>query len=120
MAKTIYRHGLAIKKVNGAYIDPYSKNSTLVMSLGLHGIHGKAAWDEADLPDFLQELVTLKYFEGLEPIEAIFVDSGLVRGNLGSLIKTMTYFVHQVLVHEDSNMYSLGHIEEAVFAGIQN
>jgi glutamate dehydrogenase len=114
MAKTIYRHGLAIKKVNGAYIDPYSKNSTLIMSLGLHGIHGKAAWEEADIPDFLQELVTLKYFEGLEPVESIFVDSGLVRGNLGNLIKTMIYFVHQVLVHQDANMYSLGHIEEGL------
>ncbi len=114
MAKMIYRHGLALKRVNGAYVDPYSKNSTLIMSLGLHGIHGKAAWEEADVPDFLQELVTLKYFEGLEPIESIFVDSGLVRGNLGNLIKTMTYFVHQVLVHQDANMYSLAHIEEGL------
>ena len=50
----------------------------------------------------------------MEPIESIFVDTALVTGNLGNLIKTMIYFVHQVLVHPDANMYSLPHIEEGL------
>lgn len=114
LAKTVHRHRLVMKKVNATYIDPYSSKSILIMSLGLDGKQGNAAWEEADIHDFLQELVTVKYFEGLETIESIFVDSGLLSGNLGNLIKTMVYFVHQVLVHADINMYSLSHIEEGL------
>ncbi|MBI2742915.1 MAG: NAD-glutamate dehydrogenase [Chlamydiales bacterium] len=112
LAKMIHRHSLAIKRVNTTYIDPYSSKNVLIMSLGLHGISGKAAWEEADVLDFLRELVTLKYFEGMESIESLFVDSGLVRGNIGHLIKSMISFVHQVLVHEDVHMYSLSQVEE--------
>jgi glutamate dehydrogenase len=114
MAKMIHRHNLALKRVNATDIEPYSKQSVLIMSLGLHGIHGKAAWEEADIADFLRELVTLKYFEGLETIESVFVDSGLLSGNLGNLMKTMVYFVHQALVHADPNIYSLSHVEEGL------
>ncbi len=114
LVKVIHRHGLALKRVNATYIDPYSRQNILIMSLGIHGSKGGAAWDEADLPDFLKELVTLKYFEGFEPIEGVFVDTGLLSGNQGNLVKTMVYFIHQTLVHADVNMYSLNHIEEGI------
>jgi glutamate dehydrogenase len=114
MAKTIHRHKLSLKRVNAIYIDPYSRQNILLMSLGIHGINGKAAWEEADIADFLQEFVTLKYFEGMESIESTYVDSGLLSGNLGNLVKTIVYFVHQVLVHSDINMYSFSHIEEGL------
>lgn len=114
LAKVIYRHGLALKRVNATYIDPYSHQNILIMSLGIHGIKGGAAWEEADLPDFLKELVTLKYFEGMETIETTFIDSELLTGNQGNLIKTMVYFIHQALVHVDVNMYALNHIEEGI------
>jgi glutamate dehydrogenase len=114
LAKVVRRHGLAMKRMTATYIDPYSKQSILVMSLGLHGAQGKAAWEEANIDDFLQELVTVKYFPGQELIESTFVDSGLIRGNLGNLVKTMVYFIHQVLVHSDMNLYSFANIEEAL------
>ncbi|MCI0382672.1 MAG: NAD-glutamate dehydrogenase [Chlamydiae bacterium] len=114
MAKMIHRHGLAIRRVIATYIDPYSKNSILIMSLGIHGINGGAAWDEANIPDFLKELVTLKYFEWMEKIEKTFVDSNLVTGNIGNLIKAMAHFIHQVLVQIDINMYSLSNTEEGL------
>ena len=96
------------------YVDPYSKNNVLVMSLGLHGAQGKAAWEETDIADFLQELVTVKYFPGQEVIETTFVDNKLVRGNMGNLIKTMIHFIHQVLVHADPNLYSFSNMEEGI------
>jgi glutamate dehydrogenase len=114
LAKVIYRHGLQMVRVNASYVNAYSKNSIMLLSIGLHGIKGKAAWEETDIEDLLQELVTVKYFEGLESIESIFVDSGLVSGNMGHLLKTMAYFIHQVLVHADLNMYSFNHIEEGL------
>lgn len=114
MAKVIHRHQLALTRINASYIDPYSRQNILVMSLGLHGIKGGAAWDEANLPDFLKELATLKYFEGMEMVETTFVDSELLSGNEGNLVKTMIYFIHQALVHADVNMYSLQHIEEGI------
>jgi glutamate dehydrogenase len=64
--------------------------------------------------DFLKELVTLKFFEGMERIESTFVDTGLLTGNQGNLIKTIVSFVHQVLSHIDVNMYSLTSIEEGI------
>jgi glutamate dehydrogenase len=114
MAQVIHRHGLTMKRVNATHIDPYSRQNILIMSLGLHGRKGGAAWDEANIDDFLKELVTLKYFEGMEMIESVFVDSGLISGNHGNLIKAVVSFVHQVLVHADVNMYSLNHIEEGI------
>ncbi len=113
LAKVIHRHGLTMRKVNITYVDPYSKNPILLMSLGLHGINGKAAWDECDIPDFLQELVTLKHFTDLDSIESVFVDTGLIRGNLANLLRCMVTFVHQALVSFDSNLYSAQNIEEA-------
>jgi len=112
IAKIIHRHGLVMKKVNASDINPYSSNSVLILSLGLDGMRGGAAWEEADIDDFLKELVTCKYFEGDGPIDSIFVDTGLVRGNLSPFIKTMVNFVHQGLVHFDSNLYSYANIEE--------
>lgn len=114
MAKTIYRHNLSLKRANAIYIDPYSRQNILIMSLGIHGKNGKAAWEEADINDFLKELVTLCYFEGLEAIDSVFVDTGLISGNMGNLVKSMTYFIHQVLVHADANMYALQQIEEGL------
>lgn len=114
LTRVIHRHGLSLKRMAATYIDPYSRHNILLMSLGLHGAQGGAAWDEADLSDFLQELVTVKYFSGQEKIETTFVDSKLISGNLGNIVKTMTYFIHQVLVHADPNLYSLSHIEEGL------
>ncbi len=114
IAKTIYRHQLLMSKVNAAYIDMESSQNVLLMSLGLDGMNGGAAWDEADIEDFLQELVTIKYFEGQENIETIFVDTKLVSGNMGNLIKSIASYVHQVLVHQDPNLYSFAHVEEAL------
>ncbi|NGX37620.1 MAG: NAD-specific glutamate dehydrogenase [Chlamydiae bacterium] len=115
LARVVHRHNLTMRRVSATYINPYSKDSVLIMSIGLHGEKGQAAWDACDTQDFLQELVTLKYFEGQqEIIEKRFVDTELVRGNIGNLIKAMSNFIHQTLTHADVNMYSLGNIEEGL------
>ena len=114
LAKTIHRHNLKMVRVSAAYVQPYKKNSILVMSLGLHGINGKAAWAEADISDFVQELVTLKYFSDADNVEKNFVTPGVVSGNLGNFIRAMINFVHQALVHADINQYSLSNIEEGL------
>lgn len=114
LAKTVHRHNLSMKRVYASYIEPYSKDSILIMSLGLDGVHGKPAWEEADIDDFLKELVTFKYFPGGEQIENVFVDSGLVSGNIGNLIKTFVDIVHQSLLHIDINLYSIPQIKEAL------
>ncbi len=114
LACVVHRHNLTMRRVGATYIDPYSKDSTLIMSIGLHGRKGKAAWEEADISDFLRELVTLKYFEGQEIIEKRFVETGLQSGNEGNLIKTLTHFIHQTLSHADVNLYSFSNIEEGL------
>ena len=66
------------------------------------------------MEDFLQELVTLNYFEHEGPIESIFVTSRLLRGNLAALLRTMVSFIHQVLTPNDPNFYSITNVEEGL------
>ncbi|HRD55247.1 MAG TPA: NAD-glutamate dehydrogenase [Parachlamydiaceae bacterium] len=114
LAKTIHRHNLVMKRVNATYLNPYSKNSTLIMMLGLHGSSGKAAWDSADIPDFLRELVTVKYFASGDAIEETLVSKGVISGNIGNLLRAMLNFIHQILVHVDPNLYTLENITESL------
>lgn len=114
LARTIHRHGLMMKRVNASYIDPYSKHSILLMALDLHGSNGMAAWDVADIPDFLRELVTVKYFASFDIIDDVLVSKGIVSGNMGNMLRAMVTFIHQALVHIDSNLYTLENIEEAL------
>jgi glutamate dehydrogenase len=114
LTRVIHRHGLALKRVAATYVNPYSKQNILLMSLAIHGAKGGAAWDETDLDDFLKELVTVKYFPGQEAIETTFVDSKLISGNQGNFIKAMVHFIHQVLVQADPYLYSFSNIEEGI------
>jgi glutamate dehydrogenase len=110
LAKIIHEHELAIQKVVATYVDPYSTENVLILSLGLHGLHGKAAWEEADVEDFLNELALTKFFEIDDPVGTTFVQTKMLTGNEGHLVRNFISFVHQVLVHADPNLFSLGHI----------
>lgn len=114
MARTIHRQGLIMKHVNATYLDPYSKQNILVMVLDLHGTNGQAAWDVADIPDFLRELVTVKYFSSFDIIDDQLVSKGIISGNIGNLLRSMTNFIHQVLVNLDVNLYTIENIEEGL------
>lgn len=114
LAKLVLRHNLIMQKVNATYVDPYSMNSILVMSIALHGKEGRAAWDEANIEDFLRELVTLKYFMDFSNIDQAFVDSRLITGNMGNFLKALISFTHQTLLHADPNLYSIENIEEGI------
>ncbi len=114
LARTIHRHGLVMKRVNATYINPYSKQSILIMALGLHGSNGQAAWDVADIPDFLRELVTVKYFASFDMIDQYFISKKIICGNLGNFLRASVNFIHQALVHLDSNLYTIEHIEEGL------
>jgi glutamate dehydrogenase len=114
LAKLIFRHKLLMTRVNATYIDPYGRDNVLMLAIGLDGQNDKPAWEAADVPDFLRELVTLKYFGGFPDITHTFVDSGLTTGNLGNYLKSVVYFIHQVLVHVDRHLYTLDSVTEAV------
>ncbi|MFN0064625.1 MAG: NAD-glutamate dehydrogenase domain-containing protein, partial [Chlamydiales bacterium] len=113
LARIVYQHGLVMQRVNATYTNPHKIDSIFLLSFGLHGKDGNAAWDAADMADFLQEVVTLKYFGSLDRIAETFIDTGILRGNLGNFLRASMTFVHQVLVHEDPNLYSPENIEEA-------
>lgn len=114
MTRTIHRHGLILKRVNATHIDPYSRHSILVMALEIHGHSGKAAWEVADMHDFLRELVTIKYFASFDSIDEGLVSKGVISGNMGNLLRSMIYLIHQALVHLDVNLYTVQNIEEAL------
>lgn len=105
LASCVHRHQFVLKRVHATYLDPYSRENILLMSLAVE-------CQESDTSDFLRELVNLKYSEGMEMIEVALVDSGLITGNMGNLLKAICHFVHQVLVLADPNMYALSQVEE--------
>ena len=110
LAKIINAHQLALQKVVATYIDPYSQESVLILSLGLHGLKGKAAWEEADIDDLLMELSLLKFFDTEDEINSIFVEKKLLTGNEAHLVRNFVSFVHQMLVYADPNLYSYENI----------
>ncbi len=114
LAQTAIYHHLAILKLVATYIEPYSTQSVLILSLGLHGIRGGAAWDEADVVDFLQELSLLKFFTADDSISTAFTNTYLLTGNEAHLVRNFCSFVHQVLVHGDPNLYSYHYVVEGL------
>ena len=112
---TIHRHKLDMKWVNSTYIDTYDRKSVLVMAIALHGSKGQAAWEAADVVDFLRELVNVKYFASFDDIAKTFVDSGLIRGNLGNLLRAFINLIHQILVHADRNLYTIENVAEGLY-----
>jgi len=112
LASLIHHHGLALRRMVATYIQPYSTQSTLLFSLALHGLKGGAAWEEADLDDFLRELCLLKSFETDDVIDSVFVQTHLLTGNLAHLVRSLVSATHQVLVYADPNLYSLENVEE--------
>lgn len=114
MARIIYRHGLVMLGVNACYINQYSRNGILMMVLSLHGMDGKAVWEEANIPDFIRELVTVKYFASFDSIDLHLVSKNVISGTMGNFLRSLANFVHQALVHIDVNLYSLENILEGI------
>lgn len=110
LAKIIYSHSLMLQKVVAAYVEPYSTENVVILSLGLHGLKGGAAWEETDIDDLLREIALTKFFEIDDPVGTTFVQTKMLSGNEGHLVRNFISFVHQVLVYADPNLYSLDHV----------
>ncbi len=113
LAKIIHNHKLSLQKVVATYIDPYNTDSIAILSLGLHGQSGKAAWEEANIEDFLREMCLLK-FEAEDIIADTFVKSNRLTGNTAHLIRNFGSFIHQTLLHSDPNLFSYENILEGL------
>jgi glutamate dehydrogenase len=114
LARVIYQHNLVMRRVNATYVNPYKTNSIFILSIGIHGQEGRAASESSDLEDLLQEIVTLKYFGGIDTVDEVFVTPKLTSGNMGNFIRTMITFIHQVLVQQDPHLYSFPNIYEGL------
>lgn len=114
LALMIHHHGLALQRMVATYIEPYSTQSVLILSMGLHGLKGKAAWEETDVDDYLRELCLLKFFETNDDIHDTFVKPHLLTGNQAHLVRCLASASHQALVYADPHLYSLENIEEGL------
>lgn len=114
LAKVVFRNNLTMKRVHATDINPHSENSILVMVLGLQGIDNKPAWEACDINEFLKELVTIKYFMRVDLIDTVFVNTGMIHGNLANLLRASLDFIHQILVHVDPYEYTLENIELSI------
>ncbi len=112
LARTVHRHHLVMKGVSAAYIRPHGEaGNVLVMSIGLHGSQGQQAWETADIPDFIRELITIKYFARFDLVEEKLIKPGVISGNQGNLVRAMVNFIHQALVNIDPHVYTIDHVE---------
>jgi glutamate dehydrogenase len=106
LAQIIRTHQLCLQRSTVNSIGGHSPDNILIISLGLHGLNGDAAWKATDLDDFLREIVLTKYFDIDDAIGTVFVLPKVITGNEGHLIRNMVSFVHQILVYADPNLYS--------------
>jgi glutamate dehydrogenase len=114
LSKMIHRHHLVMKRVNAAFVPMEGDETTLIMSLAIHGEGNKSAWDATKMGDFLQEFATLKYFEDGDLMEKVFIETNLLTGNMANVLRTLSSITHQLLLHMDANLYSPQNIEEAL------
>lgn len=114
LAKVVYRHNLIMKRVHASHISPHTENNILVMVIGLQGTENRPAWEVADISDFMKELVTVKYFSHIDLVDRVFVDKGILRGNIANFVRASIDFIHQVLVQVDPYRYTPVSIEEAL------
>lgn len=114
LAKVVYRHGLIMKRVHASHISPHTEKNILIMVIGLQGTENKPAWEVADIADFMKELVTVKYFANIDLIDKVFVERGLLRGNIANLVRASIDFIHQILVQVDPYKYTQDSIEETL------
>ncbi|MFV0341069.1 MAG: NAD-glutamate dehydrogenase domain-containing protein [Parachlamydiaceae bacterium] len=114
LARTIYRHQLVIKRADATYVNPYDRESILLMMLDLHGADGQPAEEVADIPEFLREFATVKYFASFDRFDKDLVTTGYISGNAANLLRAMVYFIHQALVHIDPNLYNFENVEEGL------
>ncbi len=114
LASMLLGHGLSIRKVVATYIDPYSTDNVLILSMGLHGCRGGAAWEEADLDDLTRELCLLKYFETNDRIADVFVKPKLLTGNEAHIVRSTASFAHQMLLLADPHLFSLENVTEGL------
>lgn len=114
LVRTVDRHGLNVKWMSASFQNPYSKNSILVLAIDIHSPNGRAVWDVANMLDFVRDFITVKYFASFDVIDHYLVQKGVISGNVGNLVRAMSNFVHQALVHIDPNLYTLEHVEEGL------
>lgn len=114
LAKVIYRHNLTMQRVHASRINPHTENNVLLMVIGLHGTNDQPAWEAADVPDFLKEFATVKYFDQNDLIEKVFVEKNVIRGNLANFVRASINFIHQVLVQVDPYKYTIDSISETL------
>jgi glutamate dehydrogenase len=114
IAHMIFFRKLKLSRVNATYINPYEKDTILIMALGIDSYEDKAAWEVADINDFLKELATAKYFTYFDSIFNNYVKTKLIDGNQANLLRTIVAFVHQCLILSDYHLYSLENCQEAI------
>ncbi len=115
LVRIINRHQLAIKRFNASYMNTYKHENILVVSLELHGAFGLAVWDTCNVINFLRELSTFKYFNSADCIDTELTARAKVSGLMANVLRSMSFFINQLLVHHDANLYTIERIK-VVFA----
>jgi len=110
--QTVNKHNLKMTRFTATYVNPFSTENILIMSLGIDGLNGEAAWESADIEDLERELAMLKLSGEEDLFEKTFVQTNRLSEHQCHFLRSCKNFVHQVLVHKDANQYTLEQIEK--------
>lgn len=108
IAELCRQHNLSIDHFHGMFVPLNKKDDLLVMHLHLKKLGTHFSRDH-----FLRELCFLKFGGHKDAIEELFLSHRLLDASHADLLRAILGFCHQFLVHADSNVYSIEHIEEA-------
>jgi len=84
----------------------------LLLVCTLHGQDGKPCWECTDIEKLIRELLFSRHFSLEDLFEETYVPFG--DGLCVYFLRACAYFVHEVLVHQDPNMYTLQNVQEAL------
>ncbi len=94
-------------EIGSLYI-AFLETDTLYMEADLH-----ASWETVDVQEFVRELVAVHDFACEDQFNKIFTKEVFGDGESLLFFRSVSCFIHQLLVHKDPHMYALDNVQES-------
>jgi glutamate dehydrogenase len=110
--RVLLANKLRMGNVSLTFLAPESPTRTFVLACELHGIDDAPCWESTNIEMLVRELVLSRYFGQDDIFESTY--SSYQQRMALHLLRAAAYFVHELLVQKDPNMYTLANVQEAL------
>ncbi len=100
-------------EVGALYIAFFEMNTLLYMEAELQGKDNRPCWEVIDVQELTKALVSVRDFATVDQFTDVFVRDVFGDGENLLFLRSVSCFIHQILVHKDPHMYSLENVQEA-------